>query len=122
MRHVGCFGVDFEPMRFILKLLLAIGVVTLVAGLLTYPTWLLVSQFADYRPDRVTRRIGSLLLAIAIVWILRREGLANRANFGYGLPRKQFLRQMTVGWFAGTALMLLLTAAFFALHLRDWNS
>jgi uncharacterized protein len=110
-----------HPMRFFVKSLLAIVVALLISGLLTYPVWSAVSHFADYRPDRVMRRIGLLLLAIALVWILRREGLADRATFGYGLPRRQFVRQMLIGFIAGLLLMLPLIAGFLALDIRSWN-
>jgi len=107
--------------RFFFKSLLAIAIATVVAGLLTYPAWLLVSQFADYRPDRVMRRVGTLALAIALLWILRREGLADRTTLGYGLPRRQFLRQMTVGFLSGLLLMMPLVAVFLGLGIRNWN-
>jgi membrane protease YdiL (CAAX protease family) len=108
-------------MRFFIKSLFAIMAAVIVAGLLTYPVWLIVTQFADYRPDRVMRRIGTLLLAIALVWILRREGLADRTTFGYGIARSKFLKQMAGGYVVGLVLMIPLVATFLLLHVRTWN-
>ncbi len=109
-------------MRFFVKTLIAIVLAALIAGALTYPAWFAVTHFADYRPDRIMRRIGELLLVVALVWILRREGLVNRATFGYGVPRRQFLRQMMLGFVAGLLLMLPLVFGFLGLDIRTWNT
>ncbi|HYM33765.1 MAG TPA: type II CAAX endopeptidase family protein [Steroidobacteraceae bacterium] len=108
-------------MRFIGKLLLVIVVALLIAGLLTYPAWTLISHFADYRPDRVTRRIGTILLAIGVIWILRRERLIDRATFGYGVPRDRFIRQLIVGFVAGLLLMVPLVVGLIAFGVREWS-
>ena len=108
-------------MRFFAKSIVAILLAAVIAGLLTYPTWLLVSQFSDYRPDRVMRRVGMVLLAIALWWVLRREGLADRRTLGYGLPRRKFIRQMSAAFAAGLLLMLPIVLGLFGLNLREWS-
>jgi uncharacterized protein len=69
----------------------------------------------------VMRRIGYFLLIIALWWLLRREGMANRQAFGYGIPRTEFLRQLFIGLSAGLLLMLPLVLALGLLGVRIWN-
>ena len=107
-------------MRFFLKSIVAILLAAVVAGLLTYPAWLLVSLFADVRPDRVLRRVAMITLAVALYFLLRKEGLATKATLGYGMPRAQFIRHMVIGFISGVVLMLPLMAALFGLDLRQW--
>jgi membrane protease YdiL (CAAX protease family) len=89
----------------------------LVSGLLTYPAWALIQNFADVPIHRVLNRIGMLVIAIATVMFLRRMRLANKATMGYDIPRPLFLRQMFGGFAAGLALMLPLIALFVILDL-----
>lgn len=105
-------------MRPFLIFLLLFAVAALVSGLLTYPAWSLVQLFADQPIHRVMERVGMLLLAIATTIFLRRQGLANKAALGYGMPRAQFLKQMLRGLAAGLLLMLPLTGMLFALSVR----
>ena len=105
-------------MRFFLKSLFAILLAALIAGALTYPAWLLAGLFGDVRPDRVMRRIGMIVLGVALVVVLRRAGLANRITLGYGIPRSLFLRQLALAFAAGLLLMLPLVVALFGFHLR----
>ncbi len=107
-----------SEMRFFFKSLLAILIAALIAGVLTYPAWLFASHFGDVRPDRVMRRVGMIVLAIALVVLLRRAGLADRTTLGYGLPRREFLRQLTRGFGLGLLLMLPLVWVLFRLELR----
>jgi membrane protease YdiL (CAAX protease family) len=109
-------------MRFFGKSLLAILLAALIAGALTYPAWLLASHFGEVRADRVMRRVGMIVLAIALVVVLRRAGLANRATLGYALPRRDFLRQMGKGFAAGLLLMLPLVWGLFGFDLRTGNA
>jgi membrane protease YdiL (CAAX protease family) len=106
-------------MRFFAKSLFAILVAALIAGALTYPAWLLVTVFGDARPDRVMRRVGMIVLAIALYVVLRRSGLATRSTLGYALPRRDFIRQLTFGFFAGLVLMSPLVWGLFGLDLRN---
>jgi uncharacterized protein len=108
-------------MRLHLTLLTAIATTALAAGLLTYPVWLLISQFADYRPDRVMHRIWELLLCIALWRILRRNGMATWQAVGFSIPRAVFVRQLSIGLSAGLLLMLPLAAALFWTDVRLWN-
>jgi membrane protease YdiL (CAAX protease family) len=109
-------------MRFFAKSLLAIAAAALIGGLLTYPVWLLVDAFADYRPDRVMHRVGQILLAVTLWWILRREAGTDRKSCGYGISRPIFLRHMIVGFVSGLLLMVLPMAALLWLGVRTWNS
>lgn len=106
-------------MRFFLKSLLAILIAAVIAGLLTYPAWLLASQFGTVRIDRVMRRVGMIVLAVMLIAVLRRAGLANREVLGYAMPRPQFIRQMALGFAAGLLLMMPLIAVLFSSGVRS---
>ncbi|MBC7984374.1 MAG: CPBP family intramembrane metalloprotease [Candidatus Obscuribacterales bacterium] len=106
-------------MRTFLIFLVLFALAAVISGLITYPAWLLVNLFAEQPIHRVMERVGMLVLAIATIMFLRRKQLANKTALGYGIPRRQFLRQMLWGLAAGVLLMLPLTAALFALGLRS---
>jgi membrane protease YdiL (CAAX protease family) len=109
-------------MRFFAKLLIAIAAAALIGGLFTYPAWRLVGVFADYGPDRVMHRVGQILLAGALWWILRTEGQADKRTFGYGISRPVFLRHIVVGFISGLLLILPLVTGLLWLGVRTWNS
>jgi membrane protease YdiL (CAAX protease family) len=55
---------------------------------------------------------------IGLVVLTRRLGLANRAAMGYGLPRREFMRQLAIGWLAGFMLMVPLVGLLLGLDVR----
>jgi membrane protease YdiL (CAAX protease family) len=100
--------------RFVLLLALA-----LVAGaVLAYPLWLLVEVFASQPIHRVMHRSAMLAALIGLIWLTRRMQLANRRALGYGLERKQFIREMLAGWAIGAAIMVPLMLMLFELDVR----
>jgi uncharacterized protein len=105
-------------MRTFLVFIALFMLAALISGLLSYPVWVLVNLFVDQPMHRVMGRVGMVVLAALTVVCLRRNGLANKATLGYGIPRRQFLLQMLLGLALGVLLLLPLTAALFALGLR----
>lgn len=90
----------------------------LVAAVFTYPVWWLVSLVSIEPVHRVMHRIAMLVALIALVVLTRRLGLSNKEAMGYGMPRRQFLTQLGIGWLCGLALMLPLTGLLLGLDIR----
>ena len=91
----------------------------LVAAVFTYPAWWLVSLVSIEPVHRVMHRIAMLMALIGLVVLTRRLGLSDKESLGYGLPRREFLRQMGIGFLCGIGLMLPLTALLLGLDIRD---
>lgn len=91
----------------------------LVAALFTYPAWWLVSLVSIEPVHRVMHRIAMLVALIGLVVLTRRLGLSNKEAMGYGMPRRQFLTQLGIGWLCGWALMLPLTGLLLGLDIRE---
>jgi hypothetical protein len=103
---------------FALFVALLVGAL-LVASVLTYPAWWLVSLISIEPVHRVMHRIAMLIALIGLVVLTRRLGLSNKESMGYGLPRRQFLVQMGIGFVGGVALMLPLSGLLLGLDIRD---
>jgi membrane protease YdiL (CAAX protease family) len=107
-------------MRAALAFLAAIFGTLVLAAALGYPAWLGVHAIAPDLPfHRVLSRFWQLLLLAGLLVAMRRLGLRGRADWGYGLPRRQFLRQAGAGFAIGVATMLPMTLAMAALGLVD---
>lgn len=91
----------------------------LLAAVFTYPAWWLVSLVSIEPVHRVMHRIAMLLALIGLVVLTRRLGLSNKEAMGYGIPRRQFLTQLGIGWLCGLALMLPLTGLLLGLDIRE---
>lgn len=91
----------------------------LVAAVFTYPAWWLVSLVSIEPVHRVMHRIAMLVAIIGLVVLTRRLGLSNKEAMGYGMPRRQFLTQLGIGWLCGLALMLPLTGLLLGLDIRE---
>ena len=90
-----------------------------IAAALTYPAWLLVSTVSVEPVHRVMNRVAMLLTLIGLIVLTRRLGLTEHAALGYGLPRREFARQLVIGWLCGIALMLPLAALLLGLDVRE---
>ena len=55
------------------------------------------------------------------VAVARHLGLADRASLGYGVPRREFVREMALGLILGVVSMLALVGLMSALGLLDWT-
>jgi len=88
-------------------------------ALFAWPAWLLVGPALDVPFHRVANRVGMLALLVGFIIVARRLGLADRASLGYGLPRRAFLAEGTIGIALGILSMLPPIALLFALGLRE---
>jgi membrane protease YdiL (CAAX protease family) len=92
-----------------------------VVAVLAYPGWLLLHPHFDFPFHRIGERIGMLALLIGLVLISRRMGLADRASLGYGVPRREFARELLIGLALGVATMLAVVGIMAALGLLEWR-
>ena len=97
-------------------------VVTLAAAtVLAWPGYALLAPHFDVRFHRVASRIWMLLLLAGFVLAARRLGVADRASLGYGLPRRDFLRELLRALGLGVLTMTPIVVAMFALGLREFR-
>lgn len=83
-----------------------LGGALVLAAVLFYPLYSLLSAIPDLPYHKILSRSAMLFAAIGLIFFLRRLKLANRDDLGYGLPRRRFLRVMGLGWLAGVLSML----------------
>jgi uncharacterized protein len=93
----------------------------IVAAALTYPAWLLVGVVSIEPVHRVMNRVAMLVALIGLVVLTRKLGLSSREAMGYGLPRREFVRQLLIGWLCGVGLMLPLTGLLLGLDVREMD-
>jgi len=101
---------------FLWFLLLIAAALAAIAGL-TYPAWLLLHPHFDFPFHRIGDRIGMLALAAGFLLVARHLRLADRASLGYGLARRQFLRELGLAAALGVATMLGVVAVMWGLGL-----
>jgi membrane protease YdiL (CAAX protease family) len=90
-----------------------------LAALLAWPVWQVAHAIQpDWPFHKIVSRLWQLLLLLGLVVAVRRLGLHTRADWGYGLPRPQFLRQAGAGFAIGLATMLPMSIAIVALGIR----
>jgi membrane protease YdiL (CAAX protease family) len=102
---------------FLLMMALALAAI----AAFSYPVWLLLHPHFNFPFHRMGERVGMLALLVGFVLLARHLRLADRASLGYGLPRRAFLRELTLGLAIGVATMLLVVASMSALGLLDWS-
>ena len=100
-------------------LLFAAALAAIALG--SYPAWLLLHPHFDFPFHRIGERVGMLALLVGFVAVARRLNLADRASLGYGLPRRQFLRELGVGLALGVCTMGAVVGVMVALGLLDWT-
>jgi len=107
-------------MRATLAFLSVIFGTLLLAATLSWPVWLGIHALVPEWPfHRVVSRFWQLLLLVALLLALRRLGLRGREAWGYGLPRRAFLRQAGAGFALGIATMLPMTAIMLGLGVLE---
>jgi len=85
--------------------LIGLGFVGII--LLAYPVWLLVSPLlGDERFSRVASRVGMLIVLMGFAFVARRTKVSDRQTLGYGLPAREFTREVVVAFLLGALLML----------------
>ena len=105
-------------MRAALAFLSAILGTLLLAALLAWPVWQVAHALQPEWPfHKVVSRLWQLLLLAGLVLAVRRLGLQGHGDWGYGLPRRHFLRHLFAGLAIGLATMLPMTLAMQALGL-----
>jgi uncharacterized protein len=87
----------------------------------TYPAWVVLHPHFEFPFHRIGERIGMLALAVAFVLVARRPGLTDRASLGYGIARRAFLREMSIGLALGVVTMAAVVGIMTALGLLDWT-
>ena len=102
---------------------LALMVLSLAAiALLAWPAWLLLHPYFDFPFHRIGERIGMLALLLGFLAVARHLGLADRGSLGYGLPRREFLRELALALALGVASMLAVVGVMSMLGLLEWRS
>lgn len=92
----------------------------LLAALLALPAFELVHGLGpDWPFHRVVSRLWQLTLLAALLLALRALSLRGRGDWGYGIPRRAFLRQFAAGLGLGVATMLPMSAAMLALGIHE---
>jgi uncharacterized protein len=99
---------------FLGLLLLALAVM----AALTYPVWQLLHPMFGFPFHRVADRLGMIALAGGFFLVARHLRLADRNSLGFGLPARQFLREVAIAFGIGVGLMGAIIAIMLALHLR----
>ncbi len=94
----------------------------LAIAVFAYPAWALLHPHFNFPFHRVGERIGMLALLVGFVLVARRLQLADRASLGYGLPRRAFLREMSVGVALGVASMVAVVGLMSVLGLLEWRT
>lgn len=106
-------------MRAFLWFLAAIVGSLCLAALLTYPIYLGLHPLVPaWRFDKIATRLFQVLVLLAVIVLVRRQGLATRAAFGYGIPGRDWRRHCRIGLVAGWLTMLPVSLAMGALGIR----
>ena len=90
----------------------AIVLAGVIGAILSFPAFELTTTFANFAFHRVASRIAMLVLIAELVWLCRHLQLTTKRDFGFGLPRRRFLK-VTVAW----SLIGIATACFGAAFL-----
>jgi membrane protease YdiL (CAAX protease family) len=96
----------------------AIVLAGVIGAVLAYPAYELTSAFASWAFHRVASRVAMLVLIAELVWLCRHLNLTRARDFGYGLPRRRFLK-VSCAWGAiGIATAAIGAAFLLSTHLR----
>jgi membrane protease YdiL (CAAX protease family) len=108
-------------MRVFLWFVFLMGLSLAAMAAFTYPAWLLLHPHFDFPFHRIGARIGMLAVLLGFVLGARRLGLADLPSLGYGVRRKEFLREMLLALGLGVGLMLGVVVVMQLLGLLDWS-
>jgi uncharacterized protein len=106
-------------MRSFLLFVALLAASLILAAAVTYPAWVLVSTISVEPVHRVMNRVAMLLALAGLVYMTRRLGLSDRVSLGYGLPRREFIGQLIIGWVCGVGLMAPLAFLLIGLDIRQ---
>jgi len=82
-----------------------------------YPAWLLVSSL-EPKFSRVATRVGMLIVLVGFVFVARRTKVADRQSLGFGLPAREFTREVAAAFLLGVLLMLPAVGAMLLFGMR----
>jgi len=99
-------------------MLVALAAVALFA----WPAWTLLHPHFGFPFHRIGERVGMLALLLGFVALARHLGLGDRASLGYGLPRRTFVREMSLALALGVLTMLAVVGIMAALGLLEWRA
>jgi membrane protease YdiL (CAAX protease family) len=91
-------------------------------AIFTYPAWLLLHPHFEFPFHRIGERIGMLALGFGFLLTARRLGLSDRTSLGYGLARRRFAREASIGLALGVVTMSAVVGLMTALGLLDWTA
>jgi membrane protease YdiL (CAAX protease family) len=98
--------------------LIALGLAGI--AVFAYPAWELSQALGlDFKFHRVASRIAMLTLLVGFVFVARRLRVADKASLGYGVPRREFLRELARGIVVGVLLMLPVLVTMVLLDMRE---
>jgi membrane protease YdiL (CAAX protease family) len=100
--------------------LFALGLASI--AIFSYPVWAWLHPHFDFPFHRMGERIGMLVLLAAFVCVAPHLRLADRTSLGFGLPRRQFLNEASLGLALGAVTMGAIVAIMTALGLLDWSA
>jgi uncharacterized protein len=102
---------------------LGLMVVALAAvALFAWPAWTLLHPHFDFPFHRIGERVGMLALLLGFLALARHLGLTDRTSLGYGLPRRTFVREMSLALALGVVTMLGVVGVMAALGLLEWRA
>lgn len=108
-------------MRFFGSVLALFASSLLAAAVLAYPVWLLIGLMDDQPIHRILHRLAMLSAILGMVWIVRRWKMTDRVSAGFGVPRRQFWKQVGIGIVIGGLIItpLLVTLQVFDVRYAD---
>jgi membrane protease YdiL (CAAX protease family) len=92
-----------------------------VMAVVTYPAWLYFYPHFGWPFHRTGGRIGQIVLLVCLVLVARHLRIADRTSWGYGLPRRDFLRELVKALGIGIATMVPIIVIMALMGLRVWK-
>jgi len=90
----------------------------LIGAIIAFPAFELASRLGPWPFHRVAGRVTMLVLALELAWLCRHLGIRTKADFGYGLPWRRFLKVSMCWGAAGVATGGIGAAFLLAAQLR----
>jgi membrane protease YdiL (CAAX protease family) len=90
----------------------------LIGAIVAFPAFELASRLGPWPFHRVAGRVTMLVLALELAWLCRHLGIRAKADFGYGLPWRRFLKVSMWWGAAGVATGGIGAAFLLAAQLR----
>jgi membrane protease YdiL (CAAX protease family) len=88
-------------------------------ALFAYPAWQLTQSLGfEFKFHRVASRIAMLTFLVGFLFVARRLKVADRVSLGYGIPARDFVRELAKAFVLGAALMLPALLTMIALDMR----